>query len=573
MENYSILDPIPENVEKELAKYPELLQQLLFSRGITMKKEAEKFLNPSYEEDLHDPFLMLGMDKAVERILKAVEDKEKIVIYGDYDCDGIPGSVILHDFFKKIGYENFEVYIPDRHDEGYGLHKKAIKKFGKEEVKLLITVDLGITGIKEVALANSLSIDVIITDHHLPGPDLPQAYVILNPNQKDDSYPFKGLCGAGVAFKLVQALIKKIRISDTEIQAPHEGWEKWLLDMAGLATLSDMVPLRDENRALAYFGLKVLRKNKRLGLQQLFRKMNINPFYVTEEDLTFMLAPRLNAASRMDSPMRAFELLSTTDEGEAGSLARHLTKINNQRKTLVATVLRDVKRTLSKREEKDVIVIGNPKWRLGILGLIASRLVDEHQKPAFVWCKENGDIKGSCRSDGSVNVVTMMRETKDGTLLEYGGHESAGGFSVSHEKIHLLEDELIDVYQKTKRETCETNNELIIDRKLLLDDVTMKNYALIEQLAPFGIDNPKPTFLFEGLEIDSVKTFGKDKNHLEISFKKQNNGTIRAIRFFTNEKSFNVPLEKGNLINLVANFEKSMFRNRPELRLRIVDIL
>ena len=581
-ENYTIAENVPEDINKELAEYPEFLRQLLFNRGIETKEKAEKFLNPSYEEDLHDPFLLLGMDKAVKRILEAVEKGEEIIVYGDYDCDGIPGSVILHDFFKKIGYENFEVYIPDRHKEGYGLHKHAIEQFSKEDVKLLITVDLGITNVDEVEFANSLGIDVIITDHHLPGPTLPNAFAILNPKQEGDKYPFKELCGAGVAFKLVQALIKKIKedfqLSTFNFQLPAEGWEKWLIDMAGLATLSDMVSLRGENRALAYFGLKVLRRNRRPGLEKLLQNLKINKYYLTEDDISFMINPRLNAASRMDSPRRAFDLLSTQDESAAGMLADHLTQINDQRKTLVATILRDVKRTLTKRDlsvqagEKEVIVIGNPKWRLGVLGLVASRIVEEYGCPAFVWCKENGCIKGSCRSDGSVNLVEMMRETKDGTLLDFGGHELAGGFSVSHDKIHFLEDELIDVYRKTKRETHETNDNLVIDRKLSLDDVTMENYKLIEKLAPFGMDNPKPIFLFEGVEIAAVKKFGKDKNHLEVSFRKEDGNPVKAISFFKQPDSFSVSLEPECRVNLVANLEKNTFHYRTELRLRIVDI-
>lgn len=555
--------------DKELSPYPELLQMLLSNRGIKTRLEAEKFLNPSYENDLYDPFLMKDMEKAAVRIFEATEAKEKIMIYGDYDCDGIPGSVILHDFFKKIGYGNFDVYIPDRHEEGYGLHRKAIHRFIQDGIKLLITVDLGTSDIDEVTEAQAGGVDVIITDHHLPGPVLPPAYAILNPKQEGDAYPYDMLCGSGVAFKLVSALIKKYG----EFWKIQDGWEKWLLDMAGLATLSDMVPLKDENHVIAHYGLKVLKKNKRIGLQKLLSKIKIDARHLSEDDITFMVTPKLNAASRMDSPLRAFELLSATDESVAGNLAHHLSKINDERKILVADIIQEVKKTMENREEKPVIVIGDPSWRIGILGLVASRLTEEYKKPAFVWGLEGGEIiKGSCRSDGSVNVVEIMRGLEENTLIDFGGHELAGGFSIAHEKIHFLEDGLASAYEKFKKGDWSGEKKSYVDKKMSLDDVTMKNYELIEKMAPFGVDNQKPAFLFEGIELDTVKLFGKGGEHLDLSFKKDDGKKIRAIKFFTKPESFAVPLAPGNKINLIATFEKSMFMNRPELRLRIVDI-
>ncbi|HEY4715046.1 MAG TPA: DHHA1 domain-containing protein, partial [Candidatus Paceibacterota bacterium] len=309
------------------------------------------------------------------------------------------------------------------------------------------------------------------------------------------------------------------------------------------------------------------------GLQKLFNKLNIDTKYLVEDDITFMITPRLNAASRMDSPRRAFELLAVTDEAEAGALADHLSKINDERKILVALTMKEIKQTLSKREEKSVIVIGNPKWRVGVLGLIASKIAEEYKRPAFVWGMEGGEtIKGSCRSDGSVNLVEMMGLLPENTLLGFGGHELAGGFSVSHEQVHFLSENLEIVYEKTKREFTQGGN-YSVDKTMTLDQVSSENYKVIEKMAPFGLGNPKPTFLFENVEIFSIKRFGKANDHLEISFKDENNSLIKAIQFFKTEESFNQPLKVGNRINLVANFEKSMFRGRTELRLRIVDIM
>jgi len=577
-----------------MQKYGELLRTLLEKRGIATETEAEIFLNPSYKRDLHDPFLMRDMEKACVCLYEAIENKEKIVIYADYDCDGIPGAVILNDLFKEINYQNYEVYIPQRNSEGYGLNFEAIKGFAKSGVKLLITIDLGITAVTEVAQAEVDGIDVIIIDHHIPPEVLPRAYAILNP--KTDDYPEKMLCGAGVVFKFAQAFLKKYG----EYFKVKDGAEKWMLDMAGLATLSDMVPLTGENRAIAYFGMKVLRKSPRPGLQKLLAKMKIEQKYISADDIGFMVTPRLNAASRMDNPMRAFELLSTLDEREGGMLADHLSKINDERKTIVTSIMREVNKTLEKlenREDTKVIVIGNPKWRVGILGLVASKICDEHKKPVFVWGKDENDcIKGSCRSDGSVSVVELMRETSE-SFLDFGGHELAGGFTVHNEKIHFLEGALCLNFKKIttlKNTPSASGTSPYVGGKLgerdpslrsgvnfvskfTLADVHMKNWREVEKLEPFGFGNPKPVFLFENIKIDNIKKFGKNGSgeHLEIIFSDANDRykKAKAVSFFSNIDSFKNTLSVGLPVNLLATFDLSRFRGREELRLRIEDII
>ncbi|MEO5635153.1 MAG: single-stranded-DNA-specific exonuclease RecJ [Candidatus Paceibacterota bacterium] len=551
----------------------DLLQNLLSGRGIILKEDIDKFLKPDYVRDMHNPFLMRDMEKACVRLFEAIEAEEKIIIYADYDCDGIPGAVIMQDLFKKIGYKNYEVYIPQRNSEGYGLNLNAIKQFAQVSAKLIITIDLGITAVAEVAQAKVDDMDVIITDHHIPAETLPRACAILNP--KVDDYPEKMLCGAGVVFKFVQGFIKKYG----EYFKIKEGAEKWMLDMAGLATLSDMVPLTGENRAIAYYGLKVLRKSPRPGLQKLLSKMNIDQRYLTEDDITFMVTPRLNAASRMDNPLRAFELLSTDDEVQGGELAKYLTKINDERKSIVAGIMREVHKKFEKRDEieaKDVIVTGNGEWRVGILGLVAGKISDTYHKPVFVWGKdENECIKGSCRSDGSVSVVELMAATKD-YFIEYGGHELAGGFTVHNDKIHFLEDALINSYKNVDRLTNTISNkkEYILSH---LGLVNIKNWREIDKLSPFGFGNPKPLFLFEGLNIENIKKFGKNGSgeHMEIIFSDSNDNKKNkavAISFFSNVDSFKVQIEKDKKVNLLATFDLSRFRGREELRLRVVDI-
>ena len=550
-----------------MQRYSELLRTILEKRGIKTAREADIFLNPDFERDFYDPFRMKDMEKACVKLFEVIENKEKTIIYADYDCDGIPGAVILEDLFKKIGYSNYKMYIPGRNFEGYGLNLSAIKEFTKKKVKLLITIDLGITAVSEIAQAEINGIDVIITDHHLPHEILPRAYAILNP--KIDDYPEKMLCGAGVVFKFVQGFVKKYG----EFYKINTGWEKWLLDMAGLATLSDLVPLLGENRAISHFGMKVLRKSPRLGLQKLLAKMKIEQKYLNEDDVGFMIAPRLNAASRMDNPMKAYELLSTNDEAKAGAIADHLSKINDDRKVMVAGIMREVNKKFEKREIKEVIVIGNPEWRVGVLGLVAGKISDEYKKPVFVWGKDENDlIKGSCRSDGSVSLVELMTESSE-FFLEFGGHEFAGGFTVHSEKIHFLEEALSVSYHKVKRDKIE--NEIIYDIKTDLSLVNMKNWREIEKMAPFGLANPKPIFLFENVKIENIKKFGKNGSgeHLEITFSDASKNKVKAISFFSNYESFEVPLVVDKKVNLLATFDLSRFRGREELRLRIIDIL
>jgi single-stranded-DNA-specific exonuclease len=562
---YSIATPSPTSKEP-LAEYPELLQDLLIRRGITTREDAELFLNPDYEKHLHDPFLIKNMERAVERILAGIEKKEKIVIYSDYDCDGIPGATLLHDFFKKIGYEHFQNYIPHRHSEGYGLNIPAVEKLAGDGVTLMITVDVGITDVAPVTRANELGMDVIVTDHHLPGETLPPAYAVVNSKQEDDTYPFDQLCGSGVAFKLVQALLQK---GSFDVKA---GWEKWLLDVAGLATIADMVPLVGENRVIAYFGLKVLRKSPRPGLMKLCRKMNVKQREITEDDIGFMIAPRINAASRMDRPDEAFHLLSTRDEVEGGVLAEHLHKINNERKGVVSAMSREIRKEVEARKDRsDVIVIGNPKWKPALLGLVANTLVEEYGKTVCLWGEEGGDIlKGSCRSDGSVNVVTMMTHAEK-VLVEYGGHKFSGGFSVTRDKVHLLEETFSASYRETKSEAFE-QEVVVVDKELSLRDVSWDTYRIIDRLAPFGEGNPKPLFLFNAVEIAGVKHFGKAQDHLELSLT-DGSRTIPAISFFKTVNDFSQKLEAGERISLIAHIERSTFGRVPQLRLRIVDIV
>jgi len=559
-------DEPPASVADALGAYDPLSQRLLFLRDITTADDAARFFARDYEQGRHDPFLMCDMERAVLRVLRAIKEGEKITIYSDYDCDGIPGGALMHDFLRAIGCTNFTNYIPHRHDEGYGLNLEAVEKIAAEGTKLLITVDCGITDNREVARAMELGMDTIVTDHHEPSLELPPAYAVLNPKRADNTYPFRGLCGTGVAFKLIEALLAR---GDFTL-AP--GQEKWFLDVVGLATIADMVPLQDENRLFAHYGLQVMRKGRRLGLRHLFRIMRMDPKSIVEDDIGFMIGPRINAASRMDSPEDAFKLLTADNDEDAGAYARHLDHINNERKGVVGAMVKDIRSRLAKREDMtSVIVAGDPAWRPALVGLAANTLAEEYGRPVFVWGRDGkGRIKGSCRSGGDLSVVELMREVSS-HFEEYGGHHASGGFSVKDEHIHTFPNALNDAYgrlQTSVREEATT----FVDAELRLEDVTTALVRTLATFAPFGMGNHKPLFLFRNVSPERAELFGKTKEHSKLIFKTAA-GTLSAIAFFRRPEEFKVALEAGKSCDLLAHVEESTFGGRRERRLRIVEAL
>jgi len=568
MATYVLSQAVPDAVAEALSSYSPQLQQLLYSRSITTAAEAEAFLNPSYETQLHDPFLLHQMDEAVSRIFKAIASGERIAIYSDYDCDGIPGAVVLHDFFKAIGYENFINYIPHRHFEGFGFSSYAVEKLSDQGASLIITVDCGTSDHDAVTFAQERGIDVIITDHHEPKESLPAAVAVVNP-KVGDTYPFKGLCGSGVAYKVVQALIA--RNQKEALFSLKPGWEKWWLDMVALATIADMVPLVGENRTLAHFGLQVLRKSRRPGLQRLLQKQRASMPHLNEDDIGFTIAPRINAASRMDTPEYAFYVLSSQDEAEAGNYVDHLEHLNNERRGVVAAMTKEINNRLLKLESIDsVIVLGNPDWRPSLVGLVANKLAETHKRPAFLWGRDgNGVYKGSCRSDGKVSVVSLM-DAAPHLFVEHGGHHFSGGFGVHEDHIHTFGTEINRVFKELGNQ-LQFDLTQTVDASLSLDAVTSTFVREQSLLAPFGDSNPKPLYLFSKVVPREVSVFGKTKEHTKLLF--DTKGVAReAICFFMLPESFAREPKAGEPLDLYAHVEQSYFMGRLQTRLRIVDI-
>lgn len=546
----------------------DIVEILLENRGLIEKEEKEKFLSPSWDRDLLNPFHMKDMDKAVERIYKAIKNGEKIVIYSDYDCDGIPGAVILHDFFKKIETSqkllvkddfkiDFHNYIPHRHKEGYGINMEACKRFVKDKVSLIITVDLGITNNKEIDFLQEAGIDVVLTDHHLPILDqnnnqiIPKAFVVINNKRQDSRYQDKMLCGCATAWKLANAFLMKHRI---EFNIP-EGYEKWWLDMVAISTVSDMVPLINENRLLAKYGLEVLRKSKRTGLLEMLKNAKIKQKDINEIDIGFGIAPRINSASRMSDPIEAFHAL--IDNKNSVEYALLLEKNNKNRKT--ETVIAQEMVDLDNFSKDNVILVGEISWNPGILGLIASKIVDKTKKTTFVYGGlEDEVVKGSVRagSDGA-NVVQLMSECSD--LLEaYGGHEEAGGFSVKLENIKEFHKKLQEKYKKLEVNYIKKESSPKAEIKIKAEDINLNFYKNLQKLAPFGVGNQNPIFEISG-ENKGFRIFGDKGQHIEVSF-----SGISAVKFNVDIEN----IESYKKVNcFLGQVEWDSFKNKPRIKL------
>lgn len=553
-------DVIPSIVPSGTA----LFNQLLAGRGIKTAAEAEVFLNPDYEVHLHAPELLNDIAAACERIELAMTEAERIAIFSDYDCDGIPGAVVLYDFFKAIKYDNFQNYIPHRHYEGFGLSNLAIDKLKADGVTLAITIDCGTSNVSEVAYAKEQGIDIIVTDHHEPEEVLPAAVAIVNP--KLGGYPFSDLCGAATVFKLTQAMLNR---NDYDLP---KGKEKWWLDMVGLATIADMVPLRGENRVLAHYGLQVLRKSRRPGLQQLLKKAKADQRYLTEDDIGFTIGPRINAASRMDNPEDAFYMLAETDLEKADERVTHLEKLNTERKTMVALMTKDLHKRMKALEEiPSVIVMGNPDWRPSLVGLAANKLAEEYSRPVFLWGKDgNGVYKGSCRSGGGASVVKLMQAAA-GAFLEQGGHHVAGGFSVKDDDIFTFGEELVQAMDKLG-DAAIVKEDVEIDAEISLSDINPLLLQQLNQLAPFGMGNPKPLFAFTKVAPKSVELFGKTKEHTKLIFDNEN-GPVEAITFFQIPTDYTHEPVVGEDCTVLGYVEQSFFMGRMQTRIRVVDIV
>jgi len=544
---------------KQQFKTSDIIAQVMALKGIKSLDQSRQFFNPSLEQ-LHDPFLMQDMEIAVERILKNKKNKIPILIFGDYDVDGTTSASLLYSGFKKLGIEA-KTYIPNREKEGYGLSKGGIDYAGSIGANLLITCDCGINAFKQVEYANSKGIDIIITDHHQTEEILPAALAVLNPHRQDCSYPFKGLCGCGVAYKLLSALVGKTK-SDPALLLE-------VLDLVALATASDMVPLTGENRVLVHFGLHRIAGDFRPGFKFLKQKSNLNKD-LNVGQLTFGIAPKINVAGRLGDANRAVELLTTNDDTRAGELADLLIKENKRRQDLQQNVVDEALKMVEEGNlhQEKTLVLASKGWHAGVIGIVASRIKEEYSRPAIIIAiDDQGQAKGSGRSVPQLDLYAALSAVKN-TLDGFGGHPMAAGLSISEDKIDEFRRAFIE-YAHEKLDVKDLVPKLTLDGELKLSDIDARFMKFLEKLAPFGPGNHKPKFLARDVKIDGNPKIIGNGDHLRFTAKHKGR-VIEAVAF--NLAHEYEKLIKGSPVDLAFTVETNFWRGKKTIQLNVLDI-
>lgn len=552
------------------ARYPEhhpTVAQLLYSRGVRSQQEVDAFFNPDYETDLHDPFLLSGMEDAVSIIAEALKGEAPILIYGDYDADGVCASALLREAFSFLGTAPVSVTIPHREEEGYGLNEAAIRAAKERGVGCIVTVDCGSTNIEEVALARELGMKVVVTDHHTVRPQVPAAHAFINPHKDDDEYPFKGLSGTAVAFKLAVALMR--RSSELGLSVPPPGWEKWFLDLVAISTVTDVMPLVGENRALVHYGLFVLAQTRRVGLRELMKVAKVHPALQRAQRSTnlspftlgFALGPRLNAAGRMEHAHIAFELVSTSDGSQAKELARKLDELNRRRQAVVRGIMEEI--TPDSVQGEAAVVRGSEGWPIGVLGIVAGRIADTYGKPAFIYQRQQTQIVGSARTPAHIHTVSVLQECS--TLLrKFGGHAQAGGFTaeLSQEEafVHRLQEHVATLDSAPRT--------LSIDARLREDDLSWEFYDALQSLAPYGQGNPEPLFLLEGVRICQKQIVGSGSHARFLLQVGERRVKGMAFRIAETLSAF----EEGDWVDAALRLAVDEYNGRRDLMVELVDI-
>lgn len=546
-----------EEVEKIANEFnvSKLLATILSNKKISKKEDIEKFLSPT-RNDFHDPFLMPDMKIAVDRIIKAIETKEKIMIYGDYDVDGITSITVLKQFLADRGIVA-DTYIPNRLDEGYGLNKKAIEEIAKQNYTLMITVDCGISGIEEVEYANSLGIETIITDHHEQAETIPNALAVVDAKRKDNKYPFNQLAGVGVVFKLIQAIGFSLGLEEKE-------YLKYL-DLVCVGTISDIVPLVDENRVIAKLGLKLVEVTRNLGLKTLLDTVGYKK--IDSITISFGVAPRINACGRMGYQEEALKLFLTKDLEEAKNISNKLNEYNKERQDKEKRIFAEAIEKIEKGEkDKSCIILGNENWHHGVIGIVASKVTDMYFKPSILICfEEQGDGKGSGRSIPGFDLHEALTKC-DKYIEKFGGHSMAIGITVKKDNFEEFKKQF-EEYAKNS-DIDKIIPIIYIDEEITLKDINLKAVQELQLLEPFGEGNKMPLFLYKNLKIDSIRALSEGK-HLKLTLK-DDNMLIDAIGFnmgdYTNDYLI------GDKVDVVGNLEINSFNGIDKVQINLKDI-
>lgn len=586
METKWVIKPkIDKKTREAFPEHSPLILQLLHNRGLNTQEAIDEFFSPDYKNDIHNPFLLQGMKKAVKRISEAIEKKEKILVYGDYDADGVTSSALIIKTLKFLGAKEVSVYIPDRAKEGYGLNTEAIGQISKKGIRLIITVDCGIASGKEINLAAKLGIDAIVTDHHWVPEKLPKSIANINPKQKNDKYPYKNLAGVGVAFKLAQGLLARStgnKNKNSEEPKDKLSFEKWLLDLVAIGTVADSVPLLGENRTLLNYGLIVLNKTKNVGLVELIKKINsakISPgrdgqkITIDSDTIGYQIAPRINAAGRMDHANTSFELLNTNSAKEAQGLALSLEALNSQRQGLTEKIIRQIRERIGTCPKEKIIFEGDGAWPIGILGLVAGKLTDEYSRPVFIYNKGENFSGGSCRSIPSFNIIEALSCCK-AMLLEFGGHKGAAGFKTENQNLEKLKKEILKIAEKEiKSEKLVPSVE--IDAEIEARNINWEFFEQTSRLAPYGEENPEPIFLLRNMSVNEIRTVGNGEKHLKLKLltsaaPKEKPQIFQAIGF--NFGQWSNSLKAESLIDIAFTLTANRWNGNCNLEFKIVDL-
>lgn len=545
------------NEIQEKYQLNKLLATILVNRNIIEKEEIRLFLEPT-RNDFHDPFLITDMKKAVERIIKAIQNQEKVTIYGDYDVDGITSITVLKSFLQDRGLE-VESYIPNRLEEGYGLNKDAIGKIVNSGCQLMITVDCGISAVEEIAYANSLGIETIVTDHHEPGNELPQAMSVIDNKRKDSTYPFRELAGVGVVFKLIQAIGITLGLKEEE-------YLKYL-DIVCVGTISDIVPLVDENRVIAKLGLLLIHQTKNMGLRSIIHSSGYQK--IDSNSISFGIAPRINACGRMGKAEEALELLLSNNINRANELTRKLNEHNRIRQETEKNIFENAVEQIQKEhlDEGNSIIVGGENWHHGVIGIVSSKITEMYFKPSILLSfEEDGIGKGSGRSIPGFDLHEALMQCTD-TIEKFGGHSMAVGITVRKDNFLKFREEFEQIASKAHID--EIVPVIQVDAKIDVKDISKEMVESLKQLEPFGEGNRMPVFVFKNLKIDSIRALSEGK-HLKLTLK-DNNTIINAIGF--NLGHLVEEYRIGDKIDVVGVLEINSFNGVESLQINMKDIM
>lgn len=542
---------------KEKYNLTDLVANILVSRNIVEDNQIKVFLNPT-RNDFYDPFTLPNMEIAVNRIIKAINEKEKIIIYGDYDVDGITSICVLKQFLESRGIEVNQT-IPNRLDEGYGLNKNAISRIAKQQYTLMITVDCGISGIEEIEYANSLGIETIVTDHHEPLDILPNAIAVIDPKIKKSKYPFSQLAGVGVVFKLIQAISKKLNLEEKE-------YLKYL-DLVCIGTIADIVPLIDENRVIAKLGLKLVEVTKNIGLKTLLNSLGYRN--VNSMSISFGVAPRINACGRMGHAEDALNLFLTKNIVEAQNLTNRLNEYNRVRQEIEKNIYDDAIYKIEEENlnDKSCIVLSGENWHHGVIGIVASKITDMYFKPSILICMNGEEGKGSGRSIPGFDLHNALCKTSD-YLQKYGGHEMAVGLSLRKKDFGEFKKSFEEYSQ-----SCNVSKIIPIiniDKQVTDKELTIKNVQDLQKLEPYGEANKCPLFLYKNLKIDSIRSLTEGK-HLKLTLKTDNNNVITAMGFNMGNRAEEFLI--GDKVDIVGSLETNLFNGIQNIQFNLKDIM